>query len=45
MVEKYFIAEGVVNKHSLVVGSQDVDPRSIVSSFQLVTTNKYNMGI
>lgn len=30
VVEKYFIAEGVVSKHSVIVGSQDVDPHLIV---------------
>lgn len=30
VIEKYFIAEGVVSKHSLIVGSQDVDPHIIV---------------
>lgn len=30
VIEKYFIAEGVVSKHSVIVGSQDVDPHIIV---------------
>lgn len=30
VIEKYFIAEGVVSKHSVLVGSQDIDPHIIV---------------
>lgn len=30
VMEKYFIAEGVVSKHSVIVGSQDIDPHLIV---------------
>lgn len=36
VIEKYFIAEGIVSEHSVLVGSQDIDPHLIVCNKNLL---------
>lgn len=36
IVLKYFLAEGIVSKHSTLIASQDVNPSNIVSTYTLL---------
>lgn len=43
VILKYFLAEGLSTKHSILIASQDANPANIVSSYFLLNGNLVKM--